>query len=139
MGKGVPDPSGEIFAVSCARRTFASMRVALVDAPSRKRPAKRRRSVLRPTWSFAVVLSMTKVSCPSQESEWPDVLDGGAMSLVVPEPELDGVVAEVFDAGVEVVNSSAGRAGCLWPASWADVSFVAGGDDPSVDGSGVAG
>lgn len=134
-GRGVPPPIGEIFAVSCARRTLASMRVALVDAPSRKRPAKRRRTVLRPTWSFAaVVLSMTKVSCPSQESECPDVLDDGATSFAGPEPELDGLVAEGLDAGAEVVNSSAGCTGCLWLVSVAGVSFVAGGDDESAGG-----
>ena len=80
---------------------------------------------------------MTKVSCPSQESECPDVLDGGVVSLAGPEP--DGLVAEGLDAGVELVNSSAGRVGCLWPASVAGVSLVAGGDDEPADGSGVAG
>ena len=143
-GTGAPDPIAETLAVSWARRTFASMRVALLVAPIRMRPANRRCTVLRPTRSFAAVdLSMTNVSCPSQESEWPDVDgDEGGELLAGPETALDGVVAEGLDAGVDVVNSSAGRAGCLWLASVVDGSFVAGGDDESDGGvlsGGVAG
>lgn len=111
-GLGGPEPGAETFAVSCARRAFASLRVAWVDAPSMKSPANRRRSVLMPSWRFVAVLLTMNVSCPSHES----VPLGPVGSLV--GVELVGAVVELPDPAVEVVNSSPlGRAGCLLPVS----------------------
>ena len=54
----------------------------------------------------------------------------GVRSLEGPALELEGLVAEELGPDVVVVNSSLGRAGCLWPASVGE-SFVAGVDWPA--------
>jgi hypothetical protein len=115
-GFGGTEPTAETFAVSCCRRAFASLRVAWVVEPSRKSPAKRRRTVVTPPpGCVAVGLLTTNVSCPSHVSEPLDVV----RPLLGFEVELVGAGVELPWGAVEVVNSSPllGWAGCLVPVS----------------------
>jgi hypothetical protein len=116
-GFGGPPPIAETFAVSCARRALASLRVAFVDEPSRKSPANRRRSVVAPAGRFVAVLLTMNVSCPSHVSEPLDLVRSllGFVFVV----ELVGAGVELPDPAVEVLNSSPllGRTGCLLPVS----------------------